>query len=95
MSHLLHNLESARQDAAMVLKEQMNSMCHKFQTKVHDPGFHVGDTVYLYHLVLSPDQSAKLQSPWSGTHYIVRKFRMFMLNNRTTNLCHEGFMSTA
>ena len=30
--------------------------------------------MYLYHPVLTPDQSAKLRSPWTGPHYIVQKF---------------------
>lgn len=74
VAKLFHVLESARQDAETTLKERKDSMQTKFQPKVHNPEFHVGDSVYLYHPVLTPDQSAKLRSPWTGPHYIVQKF---------------------
>ena len=74
VAKLLDVLESARQDAETTLKERKDPMQTKFQPKVHDPEFHVGDSVYLYHPVLTPDQSAKLRSHWTGPHYIVQKF---------------------
>ena len=74
VANLFHVLESARQDAEITMKERKDAMRDKFKPKVQDPGFHVGNTVYLYHPVLTSDQSAKLRSPWTGPHYIVQKF---------------------
>ncbi len=74
VAKLLHVLEVAHEDAVNTMKERKQQMVTKASDKTHDPDFHVGDTVYLHHPVLSTGQSAKLMSPWSGPHYIVQKF---------------------
>ncbi len=74
VADLMHVLESARQDAACALKESKTRMVDKLQSQIHEPLFHVGDSVYLYHPILKTDQSKKFQSPWSGPHYVVQKY---------------------